>query len=106
MKVCAHGHGPLKSIIKEGIEIDYCPKCGGVWLDHGELEKLLEMASNQEPEKDMSPQIDLSGGQSSQSTRPKYDDDDHEGSYRDPKHKRRKKRDGFLDDIFDFDFFG
>lgn len=27
---------------KDGIEIDYCPECRGVWLDRGELEKLLE----------------------------------------------------------------
>ena len=26
---------------RQGIEIDYCPKCRGVWLDRGELEKLL-----------------------------------------------------------------
>ena len=27
---------------KKGIEIDYCPECRGIWLDRGELEKLLE----------------------------------------------------------------
>ena len=27
---------------KKGIEIDYCPDCRGIWLDRGELEKLLE----------------------------------------------------------------
>ena len=27
---------------KKGIEIDYCPECRGIWLDRGELEKLIE----------------------------------------------------------------
>lgn len=29
---------------RSGIEIDYCPKCRGVWLDRGELDKLIERA--------------------------------------------------------------
>jgi Zn-finger nucleic acid-binding protein len=31
---------------RQGIEIDYCPTCRGVWLDRGELDKLLERAGN------------------------------------------------------------
>ncbi len=30
---------------REGIEIDYCPQCRGVWLDRGELDKLIEKAA-------------------------------------------------------------
>ena len=30
---------------RHGVEIDYCPKCRGVWLDRGELDKLLERAA-------------------------------------------------------------
>jgi Zn-finger nucleic acid-binding protein len=30
---------------RQGVEIDYCPKCRGVWLDRGELDKILERAS-------------------------------------------------------------
>lgn len=30
---------------RRGIEIDYCPKCRGVWLDRGELDKLIERDS-------------------------------------------------------------
>ena len=35
--------------IRDGIEIDYCPKCRGVWLDRGELDKLIERAAGQPP---------------------------------------------------------
>ena len=30
---------------RQGVEIDYCPKCRGVWLDRGELDKLIERSS-------------------------------------------------------------
>ena len=32
---------------RSGIEIDYCPTCRGVWLDRGELDKLMERAATQ-----------------------------------------------------------
>lgn len=34
---------------RQGIEIDYCPKCRGVWLDRGELDKILERAATAQP---------------------------------------------------------
>jgi Zn-finger nucleic acid-binding protein len=30
---------------RQGVEIDYCPQCRGVWLDRGELDKLIERAA-------------------------------------------------------------
>ena len=30
---------------RQGIEIDYCPSCRGIWLDRGELDKLIELAA-------------------------------------------------------------
>jgi Zn-finger nucleic acid-binding protein len=33
---------------RQGIEIDYCPSCRGIWLDRGELDKLIERAVQQE----------------------------------------------------------
>lgn len=43
----------LKIADRQGIEIDYCPKCRGVWLDRGELDKIIErslsMGSAPEP---------------------------------------------------------
>src|SRR5687768_14874969 len=34
---------------RNGVEIDYCPKCRGVWLDRGELDKILERAASEMP---------------------------------------------------------
>ena len=30
---------------RSGVEIDYCPKCRGVWLDRGELDKIIERSA-------------------------------------------------------------
>jgi Zn-finger nucleic acid-binding protein len=74
------------------IEIDYCPTCRGVWLDRGELDKILERSAVSQP----APQP------ARQDTRPEarhearhrgYDDDDR---YR---HGYRKK--SFLSELFD-----
>lgn len=34
---------------RQKIEIDYCPTCRGVWLDRGELDKLIERSSLDQP---------------------------------------------------------
>jgi hypothetical protein len=35
---------------RQGVEIDYCPNCRGIWLDRGELDKLLDRAAAQAPQ--------------------------------------------------------
>ena len=40
---------PLLMSDRQGVEIDYCPSCRGVWLDRGELDKLVQLAANQAP---------------------------------------------------------
>lgn len=39
---CPRCHVDLVMSDRQGIEIDYCPKCRGVWLDRGELDKIIE----------------------------------------------------------------
>lgn len=79
---------------RQGVEIDYCPKCRGVWLDRGELDKIIERSANYSP-------IQPDAGR-------RYDDDDYKkqypqgGQYNDPRHPHKKKK-GFLGDFFDFD---
>jgi hypothetical protein len=36
----------LRMSVRQGVEIDYCPKCRGIWLDRGELDKLIELSVN------------------------------------------------------------
>ena len=40
---------PLSMSERSGIEIDYCPQCRGVWLDRGELDKIVERSAAAEP---------------------------------------------------------
>lgn len=41
---------------RQGIEIDYCPECRGVWLDRGELDKIIERTQTKETAAAQSPQ--------------------------------------------------
>ena len=75
---------------RKGIEIDYCPKCRGVWLDRGELDKIIERSISEIPlvqyrESDYEPHGRHRG---------KCDEDEH-----DKGHYKRKRN--FLFDLFD-----
>ena len=39
---------PLVMSERQGIEIDYCPECRGIWLDRGELDKIIEKSANEQ----------------------------------------------------------
>ena len=83
---------------RQGIEIDYCPECRGVWLDRGELDKIIDRTSQVS---DMSES--RTADHSKQEQRPYqehrgYDDK----KYADHGYKKKKKR-GLLGELFDFD---
>lgn len=44
---CPHCAVELKISERRNIEVDYCPRCRGVWLDRGELDKLLESTAQE-----------------------------------------------------------
>ncbi len=105
---------------RQGIEIDYCPTCRGVWLDRGELDKLIERSAAYDAANRGR------GDDDRDDDRRRYDDDDHRrgreresvlgevkevvgrrrehdshGGYDSHGRPRRKKR-SFLEDILDF----
>ena len=88
----------LRITERQGIEIDYCPQCRGVWLDRGELDKVLErsaqMSSSYRDERDRPSPAAY------RDERDRYDDD---RSYRGPEHGRKGRRRSFLEDLLDFD---
>jgi uncharacterized protein len=49
-KNCPNDGVPLMEMVKNGVTIDVCPECKGVWLDRGELEKLINVALEMERE--------------------------------------------------------
>ncbi len=86
---------------RSGVEIDYCPKCRGVWLDRGELDKIIDRAATVIP---------APAAPQPEAHRPEHfrdedrfsdrrDDDDDDWKYRKGK---RYKRESFLSDLFDF----
>jgi len=74
---------------RQGVEIDYCPQCRGVWLDRGELDKLLQASRSYAPTEE-------------------YRDEprrDHDRD-RDQRHSGQypyKRKESFWERIFDFD---
>ena len=79
---------------RSGIEIDYCPTCRGVWLDRGELDKIIERseASAPPPQQQKPPQHQPQQQQQAPWGQQSYD------QYGNKPHKRRK---GFLEELFD-----
>ncbi|MET4099561.1 Zn-finger nucleic acid-binding protein [Agrococcus sp. UYP10] len=47
---CPNDAATLVMSERSGIEIDYCPECRGIWLDRGELDKIIERAEQQQPD--------------------------------------------------------
>ena len=94
---------------RAGIEIDYCPKCRGVWLDRGELDKIIERAAGDAaPAPAFAPPMPAQPPQQQpypqqQQAPPQYygkkPDDSHYG-YPSP-YGYQKKRKSWLSDIFD-----
>jgi uncharacterized protein len=97
---------------RQGVEIDYCPRCRGVWLDRGELDKILERSAAE-----FGPRAGQGGqpggqplgeqpyarpqGQPYAAPYGKHDSDEYPAHGHPGYHKRKRK--SFLDDIFDFD---
>jgi Zn-finger nucleic acid-binding protein len=69
---------------RHGIEIDYCPKCRGVWLDRGELDKIIERSVTAEP-------------RPAPAREPERRDE-----YQRQERPYKKKRESFLGELFDF----
>ena len=86
---------------RQGIEIDYCPKCRGVWLDRGELDKLIERSAAQA---EVSPAAAPRPAPAAQAYPPPQRgyQDDRRHHY--PQHGYpHKKKKGLLGELFDFD---
>lgn len=79
---------------RQGIEIDYCPSCRGVWLDRGELDKIIERSAAErapaaQPQPQPSPAAWLGA--------PGYGHHDRGGHF----HGHRKRKKSFLEELFD-----
>ena len=76
---------------RQGIEIDYCPNCRGVWLDRGELDKLLEKSLALDAPKRTPRDMAASA------PRAAYQDAHHQHADYYPRHRKKS----WLEDLFD-----
>ena len=72
---------------KRGVEIDYCPECRGIWLDRGELDKLIEKEEKtyQEARRDNHD----------------YEDEEDRKDAKKSSHTKKRKRESFLGEVFE-----
>ncbi len=94
----------LRLAERSGVEIDYCPKCRGIWLDRGELDKLIERADRDMPYIEPPPKakrgeeppdlLDLEFAERRRMDAGHYRDDDRD-------ERSRGKRKSFLSELFD-----
>jgi uncharacterized protein len=103
----------LVEVERSDVLIDACPECRGVWLDRGELDRILtrerQTLVGGDPDEDFFREVEgrrptprAAAPPSAPPPRPRddrYDDDDDRY---DPRSKKRRRR-GFLEDLFDFD---
>ena len=74
---------------RQGVEIDYCPACRGIWLDRGELDKLLERAAAASAP----PPAQVAQNRK----QPDFEDSDYRGGPRYSQHRKKS----WLNEIFD-----
>ena len=93
---CPVDGSELRITERQGIEIDYCPQCQGVWLDRGELDKVLERSAQpayrDERERSAPPQY-----------RDERDRNNDDRSIQGQESGRKSKRRSFLEDLLDFE---
>ncbi|MCF4122421.1 zf-TFIIB domain-containing protein [Antribacter sp. KLBMP9083] len=120
--LCPADQSMLVMTERKGVEIDYCPTCRGVWLDRGELDKIIDRV---ETEAGQAPGAALPGaaaaypaGAGAPPAAPApaygYDDRARDDRYRDERYRddryrdergyghKKKRKESFLEDLFDF----
>jgi Zn-finger nucleic acid-binding protein len=87
---CPNDDSILNISERNGIEIDYCPTCRGVWLDRGELDKLIDRSQASGDSYSPAPQQSRY-----EAPRSEYQSNSHQ-------HQKKHKKESFLGDLFDF----
>ena len=97
---CPNDETTLVMSERSGIEIDYCPDCRGVWLDRGELDKIIDRSASMEQQPSAAP---TQAPQPQQYDR--YDDDDRRRQQhyapQQQGHYKKRKKESWLSELFD-----
>ena len=95
---CPIDQTELQVTDRQGIEIDWCPTCRGIWLDRGELDKIIERSAQY-----VDRGRDFDDDDDDDRYERRRDDDRYDQRRDDRGRPRRRKKRSFLDDLFDFD---
>ena len=98
--MCPNDNAAMQTLERNGVQFDMCPTCRGVWLDRGELEKLMAAATEDgraSASQQAAPQPWGQQPRPAYREPPRYKDD----RYRDDDDKYRKKKRDSIFDIFD-----
>jgi Zn-finger nucleic acid-binding protein len=104
---------------RKGVEIDYCPQCRGVWLDRGELDKIIDRSIDAEIAAESAgpavAQVRAQQPVAGYPVQPQYGDqrlddrrhderryDDRRREHYDPRYGKKKRKESFLSELFDF----
>lgn len=93
LMLCPNCQAEMKEVNRQGVLIDICTQCHGVWLDRGELNKLLEVSRQDMAEVYAAPSSQPRVAQN-------YDDRYHSPHHTHPKHRKKSKLESLFD-IFD-----
>ncbi|HSV39321.1 MAG TPA: zf-TFIIB domain-containing protein [Nocardioidaceae bacterium] len=88
---CPIDDNVLQMTDRNGIEIDYCPECRGVWLDRGELDKIIDRSVGAAPAPPQRPQTP----QQAYPAQP-------QPQQQDQRYYKKKRKESFLGELFDF----
>lgn len=100
---CPNCDETLAMTERQGVEIDYCPKCRGIWLDKGELDKIIEKSASSQSSQELK--------ENEKKKNRQYDDEDgdnEDGFFNrgnkdaEGRNPNRRRGGGFLGDLFDF----
>ncbi len=91
---CPDDGTALVEVERNGVMIDACPRCRGVWLERGELDKLIELEAAYEADVDEDFLAEMQGGKREE----RHDKHGHGGEYQ----KKKKKPGSFLSDFLEF----
>ena len=95
--LCPNCNASMQAVQRSGVELDMCPQCRGVWLDRGELEKIIEQGTAR-PLEDHRREARQDR---SDHGRAPWEHDDHDRHDQDDRNRHGHKRRGSIFDIFD-----
>lgn len=87
----------LQMTERQNVEIDYCPQCRGVWLDRGELDKIIEKSTASSPAPERNQEVQMNNQQ-------RYNEDHHDEHNHNQEYgyNKKRKKEGLLGELFDF----